>query len=413
MLWGTRFVLRLQSGTTMLEQPFRLAPILLSLALALLAAPGAHAQAPTAQAPTAQAPTAQAPGGQGGGGEARPAAPGVPVQTAVATRRDVPVVLRNIGSVQAFQSVLVRARVDGTLTKILFTEGQDVKPGDQLAEIDPRPFAAALAQVLAKKAADEAQLANAQRDQNRYSTLASSNFASRQQLDTQTAMVAQYGANIKGDEALVANARLNLDFTNITSPIEGRTGLRLVDPGNLIHANDQQGIVSITQIHPISVIFTLPQDSLPQVQAAMASATLPVQAFTANDKTQLSLGRLLTTDNTIDSATGTIRLKSVFPNADDKLWPGQFVNVRLQVGTLVNALTVPSLAVQRGPNGLYVFVVKPDNTAAMQLIEVRQDDGRVAVVTKGLDEGVQVVTAGQSRLQNGTRVAATPAKASS
>lgn len=362
-----------------------------------LAATGAMLVVAQAQAPAAPAT------------EGKPTPPGVPVQTAVVSRRDVPVVLRNIGSVQAFQSVLIRARVDGTLTKIFFTEGQDVKPGDPLAEIDPRPYAATLAQVQAKKAADEAQLANAQRDHARYASLASSNFASRQQLDTQTAMVAQYSATIKGDEASVAAARLNLDFTNIVSPIDGRTGLRLVDPGNLIHANDQQGIVSITQIHPISVIFTLPQDNLPNIQAAMAKGKLPVQAFTPDDKAQLSQGELLTTDNTIDAATGTIRLKAVFANADNKLWPGQFVNMRLQLGSIANALTVPSIAVQRGPNGLYVFVVKPDNSAGLQPVEVSQDDGINAVVTKGLDEGVLVVTNGQSRLQNGTRVAATPA----
>ncbi len=325
----------------------------------------------------------------------------------------MPILLRNIGVVQAFQSVLVRARVDGTLTKIVFTEGQDVKPGDQLAEIDPRPYAATLAQVQAKKAADEAQLANAQRDQARYTSLASSNFASRQQLDTQTAMVAQYQANIKGDEATVASARLNLDFTNITSPIDGRTGLRLVDPGNLIHANDQQGIVTITQIHPISMLFTLPQDHLPGIHAAMAKGRLTVQARTPDDKTDLSQGELLTTDNTIDTTTGTIRLKAVFPNTDDKLWPGQFVNARLQLGTLANVLTVPSVAIQRGVNGLFVYVVKPDNTAALQPVEVRQDDGTYAVISKGLDDGVQVVTNGQSRLQAGTRVAATPAKPNS
>ncbi len=374
---------------------YRLRHLLPILAAALLPH-GAGAQAP-AGAPAA---------------ENRPPA-GVPVQTAVVARRDIPILLRNIGAVQAFQSVLVRARVDGTLTRIVFIEGQDVKPGDQLAEIDPRPYAATLAQVMAKKAADEAQLANAQRDQGRYASLATSNFASRQQLDTQTALVAQYSANIKGDEASVANARLNLEFTNIKSPIEGRTGLRLVDPGNLIHANDVQGIVTITQIHPISTIFTLPQDTLPAIRAAMAKGKLRVQAFTSDDKTELSQGELLTTDNAIDPATGTIRLKSVFPNADDKLWPGQFVNVRLQLGTLSQVLTVPSVAVQRGVNGLFVFAVKPDNTAAVQPVEVQQDDGAYAVVTKGLDEGVQVVTNGQSRLQNGTRVAATPAKPNS
>jgi multidrug efflux system membrane fusion protein len=344
---------------------------------------------------------------------AQSAASGIPVQVAAVKRADVPVVLRNIGAVQAFQSVLVRARVDGTLDKIFFTEGQDVKPGDKLAQIDPRPYAAVLAQAVAKKASDEAQLANAQRDLSRYTNLAAKDFASRQQVDTQVAMVAQFTASLQGDDASIAAARLNLDFTNITSPIDGRVGLRQVDVGNLIHATDTTGLVTITQIHPIAVIFTLPQDTLPRIQAAMAKAKLQTIAYTSDDKTILGQGELLTTDNTIDATTGTIRLKAVFNNADNKLWPGQFVNVRLMIGTIDGALTVPSPAIQRGPNGLFVYVVKPDSTVALQPIDVRQDDGSVAVIDKGLDEGVQVVTGGQSRLQNGSKVAATPVKANS
>ena len=347
---------------------------------------------------------AQAAGAQGSP-QAPP--PGVPVQVVATSRADVPVILRNIGSVQAFQSVLIRARVDGTLDRVLFAEGQDVKVGDVIAQIDPRPYAATLAQAQAKKASDEANLANSQRDLGRYASLASSSFASRQQVDTQVAQVAQIQATIKGDDATIDAAKLNLQFTSITSPIEGRTGLRLVDPGNLIHANDATGIVTITQIHPISVIFTLPQDTLPQIQAAMAKGKLPVLAYTADDKQLLGQGELLTTDNTIDQSTGTIRLKAVFANQENKLWPGQFVNARLTVGTLNNALTVPSVTVQRGPAGLYVYVVKPDSTVGVQPIDIAQDDGQVAVVSKGLDEGAQVVASGQSRLQNGTRVATT------
>ncbi len=331
--------------------------------------------------------------------------PGVPVQIEATKRADVPVVLRNIGSVQAFQAVLIRARVDGTLDKVLFNEGQDVKAGEVIAQIDPRPYAATLAQAVAKKAADEANLANAQRDLARYSSLANSSFASRQQVDTQNAMVAQIQANIKGDDATIDAAKLNLQFTSITSPIDGRTGLRLVDQGNLIHATDATGIVTITQIHPISVIFTLPQDNLPQIQTAMAQGKLTVAAFTADDKTLLGSGERTTTDNTIDQTTGTIRLKAVFPNKDNRLWPGQFVNARLTIGTLKNALTIPSVAVQRGPSGLYVYLVKPDSTVAVQPVDVTQDDGQIAVIAKGLDDGVQVVTSGQSRLQNGTRIA--------
>jgi multidrug efflux system membrane fusion protein len=332
-------------------------------------------------------------------------APGVPVHATPAKRQDVPVLLRNIGAVQAYQSVLVRARVDGTLDKVLFTEGQDVKVGDKLALIDPRPYAAALAQAQAKKAADEALLANAQHDLARYSNLVRSDFASRQQMDTQASLVAQDQAAIAGDDAAIATARLNVEFCNIASPIDGRTGLRLVDAGNLVHATDTQGIVSITQIHPIAVIFTLPQDSLPQIQAAMAQGTLPVLAYSSDDRTQLSEGHLLTIDNTIDATTGTIRLKAEFANPDNRLWPGQFINARLLVGTLKGVVTVPSAAVQRGPKGLYVYVVKPDATVALTPVDVQQDDGQVAVIARGLDEAAQVVTNGQSRLQDGAKVA--------
>lgn len=335
---------------------------------------------------------------------------GIPVTTASVTRHDVPVLLRNIGAVQAFQSVLVRPRVDGTIDKVLFTEGQNVKPGDKLVQIDPRPYAATLAAAQAKKASDQANLLNAQRDLARYTSLAKSDFASRQQMDTQAAMVAQLAAGVQGDDAAISTAQLNLDFTDITSPIEGRTGLRMVDAGNLVHATDTAGLVTITQIRPISVIFTLPQDDLPEIQTAMAKATLPVTAYTADDHTLLATGQLATIDNTIDAATGTIKLKAVFQNPDSKLWPGQFVNARLQLKVLPNVQTVPSAGVQHGPNGLYAYVVKPDSTVAVAPIQVTQDDGRVAVVEKGLDDSDRIVIAGQSRLQAGTKVAATPAK---
>jgi multidrug efflux system membrane fusion protein len=338
---------------------------------------------------------------------------GVPVHVAAAKRQDVPVLLRNIGTVQAWNSVQVRARVDGTLDTVYFKEGQTVRRGDALALIDPRPYAAALAMAQAKKAADEAQLANAQRDLARYSSLSRNDFASRQQVDTQAAMVAQFEANIKGDVAAIETAQLNLDFCHINAPLEGRVGLRLVDPGNQIHATDTQPIVSITQIHPISVIFTLPQDDLPQIQAAIAHGSVPALAASSDDKTVLSSGSLETIDNAIDVTTGTIRLKVRFDNADDKLWPGQFVNVRLQVDNLHDVVTVPSVAVQRGPDGLYAYVVKPNSTVAMQPVEVRQDDGQTAVIAKGLDEGVEVVTNGASRLQNGTVVTVSQTKASS
>ena len=343
-----------------------------------------------------------APGGGGPGG-------GVPVQVAKVTARDVPVLFRNVGTVQAFQQVLVRARVDGTVDSINFQEGQVVKPGDLLAVIDPRPYQAALNQALAKKAADEAQLANAKSDLQRYTDLAKSQFASRQSVDTQQSLVAQFGANIQGDEAAIATAQLNLSFTRITAPIQGRVGLRMIDPGNIVHASDATGIVTIAQVQPISVIFSLPQDTLPDVVAGMQEGTLPVSAVSSDDTHELSRGTLLTVDNGIDQTTGTYKLKAVFGNQDNKLWPGQFVNVRLQVRTLQGAPTVPSAAIQRGPDGLYVYLVKPDQTVAVTPVQVSQDDARLAVIAKGLEAGQVVVVNGQSKLQNGSRIAAVTA----
>ena len=333
---------------------------------------------------------------------------GVPVSTAQAVRRDVPIFVSGIGTVQALQSVLLRARVDGTIDKIAFIEGQEVKVGDLLAQIDPRPYQAVMDQAAAKKAADIAMLGNAKRDLARYSDLAKNDFASRQSVDTQTASVSQSTATTQADDAAIAAAKLNLEFTRITSPIEGRVGLRLVDPGNLVHASDSTGIVTINQVHPISAIFTLPQDMFPTVQDAVRSSAptpLNVQAYGGDGKRQLGTGTLLTMDNTIDTSTGTIRLKATFPNSDDRLWPGQFVNVHLQLGTAKNAVTVPSSAVQHGVNGLYVYAVRNDAIAKLVSVEIGQDDGQTTIVTKGLTENDIVVTSGQSRLTDGTRVA--------
>jgi multidrug efflux system membrane fusion protein len=332
--------------------------------------------------------------------------PAVPVTTARVTKQDVPIYLRGLGSVQAVNSVLVRARVDGTLMQFPVTEGQDVKQGDLLAVIDPRPFQAALDAVTAKRAQDEADLANAKQDLGRYSSLAKQDFASHQQVDTQHAMVNRLTAMIAGDEAAVTNAKLNLSYCYITSPIQGRIGLRQVDPGNMVHASDSTAIVSIAQIQPISVVFTVPQESLPRINVAMDAAKLAVIAFAADDKTALDQGTLLTPDNAIDATTGTIKLKAIFPNPHHTLWPGQFVNARLQLGTDQNVLTVPSVAVQHGPAGLYVYVVNSESMVARQPVDVARDDGTLAVIAKGLAEGEQVVTDGQSRLQAGIKVAA-------
>jgi multidrug efflux system membrane fusion protein len=338
--------------------------------------------------------------------QAAPAVPAaIPVAAASVTAQDFPVYLRGLGSVQAFNSVLVRARVDGTLMQFSVTEGQDVKQGDLIAVIDPRPFKAALDQATAKYAQDQADMANAKQDLARYTSLAKQDFASHQQVDTQAALVNHLTAAIAGDEAAIEAAKLNLSFCYILSPFDGRVGLRQVDVGNLVHANDMTGIVTVTQIHPISVTFTLPQTDLPQISDAMAKGKLPVLAYSGDDKTQLDSGELLTVDNMIDASTGTIKLKATFQNTANRLWPGQFVNARLLVTTLPNVLTVPSVAVQHGPNGLYVYLVKPDSTVGRQAVKVAQDNGQAAVIASGLDAGQRVITEGQSRLQAGTLVA--------
>ena len=347
---------------------------------------------------------AQAPAGQAAG-----TASGVPVTVAHATRMNFPVYLRGLGQVQAL-SALIRPRVDGALVQVPVAEGQIVKEGELVAVIDPRPFKAALAQAEARRAQDQALLVNARQDQNRYESLAKQDFASRQKVDTQQALVNQYAAAIAGDDAAVETARLNLAFCYITAPISGRVGLRLIDPGNMIRAADGVGILSINQVQPITATFTLPQDVLGQITRAMAAGQLKVLAYASNDKSLLGQGTLLTPDNTIDPATGTIKLKASFPNADNALWPGQFIHVRLLVETLRDVIAVPTLAIQHGPAGLYVYAVKPDATVARVPVEVSNENDGISVVTKGLDADAVVVTDGQSRLQAGTRVAATDPK---
>jgi multidrug efflux system membrane fusion protein len=342
---------------------------------------------------------------------APPAAPAVPVQATVATKRDVPVYLTGLGTVQAFNTVTVKTRVDGELQKVAFTEGQDVKAGDLLAQIDPRPFQATLDQATAKKVQDEAQLANAKVDLQRFASLATRDFATKQQLDTQKALVAQLQAQIEGDQAAIDSARTQLDYATITSPISGRTGIRLLDQGNIVHATDTTGLVVVTQLQPISVIFTLPEDQLPSVKTAMASGPVTILAMSRDGK-QLADGTLALVDNQIDQSTGTIRLKGTFANRDGALWPGEFVNIRLLASTAHNAVTVPSAALQRGPDGYYAYVVKPDGTVEMQPLEIGQIAAGTAIVDSGLSAGEQVVTAGQYRLQPGARAEITRADAS-
>lgn len=331
--------------------------------------------------------------------------PPVPVTVVASAKRDVPILLRNIGAVQAGQTAAIRPRVDGTLEQVLFTEGQEVKRGELIARLDPRPYQAILDQANGRKAATEASLANARLDLARSTDLARSQFASRQVVDTRAAQVAQLEAQLKSDEASVSAAQVNLDYTSITAPFDGRMGLRSVDPGNVVRfANDNAIIVTISQIKPVVVVFTLPQDSLPAIQDAMARGTLPVTAHTPDDRIVLGQGELITTDSVIDQTTGTIRMKARFPNETTRLWPGQFVNVRLQLEVQKGVVTVPSIAVQRGPQGLFVYTVKEDSTVEIARVEVGQDDGTQAIIRRGLDEGVRVVVAGQSRLRAGARV---------
>jgi multidrug efflux system membrane fusion protein len=344
--------------------------------------------------PTATA-LAQVPGGA------------VPVTTATAKRQDFEVYLRGLGQVQALNSVLMRARVDGTLEQVPVKEGQMVKANDLVAVIDPRPYQAMLDQANAKLAQDQADLQNARLDLQRYTSLMKTDYASRQQVDTQQALVNHDSAAIIGDQAAVEAAKLNVSYAYILSPIDGRVGLRQVDPGNMIHSSEATGILTITQVQPIAATFTLPQDLLPQVTKAMAAGPVKTLAYNGDDKTLLDTGTLLTPDNSIDTSTGTIKLKATFPNTSDLLWPGQFVNVRVLVSVQKNVVTVPTTAVMHGPAGLYAYVVKPDATVVRQDVTVGLDDGTTTVVTAGLSEGDTVVVAGQSRLQTGTKVAAT------
>lgn len=330
--------------------------------------------------------------------------PEVPVTVARAERRDVPVFLKGIGTAQAFYSVLVRARVDGTLQEFVAQEGQLVRKGDLIAIIDPRPYKAALAGAQARKARDEAQVSNAKRDLGRYSALAQSQFASRQQVDTQKSSVDQYAAAMQEDQAAIDAAELNLSFCYITAPFDGKVGLRLVDPGNLVHAGEQGGIVTITQQQPISVVFTLPQTRLPAIADAMKARKLQVEALSPEDSMKLDTGELLTPDNAIDPATGTIRLKATLPNAAGRLWPGQFLQARLLLDTIRGAVTVPPFAIQHGPDSIFVYTVKPDQTIGRQTVKTGPQEGGAVVVTKGLAEGDTVVVSGQSRLQAGTHV---------
>jgi membrane fusion protein, multidrug efflux system len=340
------------------------------------------------------------------------ATPAVPVTPGVAETRDMPVYVRGIGAVQAYNTVTIKSRVDGQIVKVDFTEGQEVKTGDPLFEIDPRPFQAALAQAMAAKEKDHAQLTSAQADLQRYAQLVVPGFQTRQSFDQQKALVAQLQAALKSDQAQIDNAQLNLLYANIRSPIDGRTGARLVDIGNLVHATDNTGLVSIMQIKPIFVTFTVPQNQFDRIRKSAAAGPVEVQALSADDQTRLAAGTLSLIDNQIDPATGTIRLKGTFDNADQALWPGAFVNTRLVVGVDKNAVTVPARALQRGPDGQYLFVIRPDMTVELRNVEVAQVEDGVAAIAKGLSPREQIVVDGQYRLDQGSKVATQAATAS-
>jgi multidrug efflux system membrane fusion protein len=333
-----------------------------------------------------------------------PTAPGVPVTAGAVAAADVPVFLNALGTVQAYNMVTIRSRVDGQIVKVAFNEGQDVKAGSPLIEIDPRPFQAALDQAQAAKAKDEAQLTGAQLDLARYSQLVGTGYQTRQSYDQQKALVGQLQASIKADEAQIETARLNLGYADIRAPFDGRLGIRMVDVGNMVRATDATGLITISQLKPIFVSFTVPQEHLHKIHEKQVGGDLTVLAYGGDNKTQLSEGKLTVIDNAIDQPTGTIRLKGTFANTDERLWPGEFVNVRLILSVHKGAPTVPAQTVQDGPNGRYAYVIKEDNTVERRTVEVSAVQDGIAVVTKGLSIGDRVVVDGQYRLTNGARV---------
>jgi membrane fusion protein, multidrug efflux system len=336
----------------------------------------------------------------------------VPVTVAPVRTADFPVYLDGLGVVEPYDTVTVRSRVDGEVVKIAFKQGQMVKEGDLLAEIDPRPYQAALDQALSKKAQDEANLKNAQLNLQRYDTLAKQDFASRQQLDTQQAMVDQLTAQIKGDQAAIDNAQTQVSYTTIKAPLTGKTGFRLVDPGNIVHAADTTGIVTIVRLQPISVVFTAPEEDVPQINKALAAGPVPVTALSSDGRTTLSQGRLALVNNAVDQASGDIRMKATFENTDNVLWPGLSVSTRLLVDTLKQVVVAPEDAIERGPNGLYAYVVGDGNKVEAHDIKVSQQGDGLAVVSQGLSPGQKVVVAGQYRLKQGALVQPTDATSS-
>lgn len=329
----------------------------------------------------------------------------IPVTVAAVLRQDLPVYLSGLGSVAAYYTVSVRSRVDGQLVDIKFKEGESVKQGALLAVIDPRPYQVQLEQAQAQLFKDQASLRDAQLNYERYKGLLQNSGAmSQQQVDTQQATVNQMEGTVRNDQAAVDSAKLNLSYCHITAPVSGRIGLRLVDPGNIVHASDTNPLLVITQLQPITALFTLPEDQLPEVAKRMRKAPLEVDAYSRDDSTKLASGKLLTIDNQIDQTTGTGRLKAVFTNEDSVLWPNQFVNIHLLLETLKNATVIPNAAIQQGPQGSYVYVVKPDKTVEPRQISTSVSEGNLTAIASGLSPNEIVVTDGQDKLQVGTHV---------
>jgi multidrug efflux system membrane fusion protein len=353
------------------------------------------------QAAAAAAPGAasKGKGGSGAGGLV------VPVVVSTAQRGDLPVYFNGLGTVTAFNTVTVRSRVDGQLVSVAFKEGQFVRQGDLLAQIDPRPFQVQLEQALGQLAKDQAQRKDAEVNLERYKLLFKEGVIPQQQLDTQGALVGQVDGAITSDQSQIDNAKLQLTYSRITAPISGRIGLRLVDAGNIVHASDTNGLLVITQLQPISVIFSLPQDQLPQVNAKLRSGVqLAVDAYDRDDTAKIASGKLETIDNQIDLTTGTYKLKSMFTNTDNALFPNQFVNVHLLVDTKHNLTIVPAAAIQRGPQGTYVYAAGADNTAKIRVVTIAQTAGDSVGLSAGLNSGDVVVIDGQDKLQDGTRI---------
>ena len=375
-----------------------------AIAVVVLAAAGATAWYASSR-PADSAKTASAQGAAERGGRVDPAVRATPVVAAPVQQGNLDVYLHAIGTVTPLNAVVVRSRVDGQLMSVAFEEGQMVKAGATLAQIDPRPFEVQLTLATGQLARDQALLENAKIDLDRYRTLLAQDSISRQQVDTQESLVRQYTAAVQAGQGGIANAKLQLAHARVTAPISGRVGLRLVDPGNIVRASDANGIVVITQLTPIGVVFPIPEDALPRVMKRLRGGDrIPVDAYDRAQKEKLGSGRLLTADNQIDTATGTIKLKAEFPNADGALFANQFVNVRMPVETRVNATLVPTAAIQRGAAGTFVYVVRDDQTVAVTPVRVGPVQGEIAAIDSGVAAGAMVVVDGADRLREGARV---------